>query len=229
SAEYKAWGEAKVQALWAAGRAGASSAQQVRNHLRFQGQYFDEETGLHYNRFRYYDPHCGRFVSRDPIGLAGGINFHRYAPNPTGWVDPLGLKTCPCDCDQILAAEGVKTGRHGDLRKIGGLQDSHHIYQDAAMKNISGYHYDDAPAISIQGRNKDGTTRGTPHHAANRAQDASSKAGLLGSETVVAYNSLKAAGLSSAAAKCLTLQARTYFKGIGAHAGTSTTTPKRRK
>ncbi|WP_034388204.1 RHS repeat-associated core domain-containing protein, partial [Comamonas composti] len=78
SAEYKAWGEAKVQALWAAGRAGASSAQQVRNHLRFQGQYFDEETGLHYNRFRYYDPHCGRFVSRDPIGLAGGINFHRY-------------------------------------------------------------------------------------------------------------------------------------------------------
>jgi RHS repeat-associated protein len=96
SAEYKAWGEAKVQALWATGKAGASSAgtaQQVRNPLRFQGQYLDEETGLHYNRFRYYDPHCGRFVSRDPIGLAGGLNTFQYAPNAVEWVDPLGL--CP--------------------------------------------------------------------------------------------------------------------------------------
>uniref|UniRef100_UPI00146FB8C2 RHS repeat-associated core domain-containing protein n=1 Tax=Comamonas composti TaxID=408558 RepID=UPI00146FB8C2 len=113
--EYKAWGEAKVQALWAAGRAGASSAQQVRNPLRFQGQYFDEETGLHYNRFRYYDPHCGRFVSRDPIGLAGGINTFQYAPNAVGWVDPLGLnrlgggknvgaqrRTCPKCCSDKL-------------------------------------------------------------------------------------------------------------------------------
>ena len=40
-------------------------------HLRFQGQYFDVETGLHYNRFRYYDPDVGRFVSQDPIGLVG--------------------------------------------------------------------------------------------------------------------------------------------------------------
>jgi len=60
-------------------------------NLRFQGQYFDQETGLHYNRFRYYDPDCGRFVSQDPIGLDGGDNLYQYAPNPIEWIDILGL------------------------------------------------------------------------------------------------------------------------------------------
>jgi RHS repeat-associated protein len=60
--------------------------------LRFQGQYFDTETGLHYNRFRYYDPDIGRFVSQDPVGLKGGSNLYRYAPNPSGWIDPVGLE-----------------------------------------------------------------------------------------------------------------------------------------
>nr|WP_233828572.1 RHS repeat-associated core domain-containing protein [Paraburkholderia sp. ZP32-5] len=46
---------------------------------------------LHYNRHRYYDPDAGRFISRDPIGLAGGINVYAYAPNPVAWIDPLGL------------------------------------------------------------------------------------------------------------------------------------------
>ena len=44
-----------------------------------------------YNRYRYYDPSGGRFASRDPIGLNGGLNYHAYAPNPTGWTDSLGL------------------------------------------------------------------------------------------------------------------------------------------
>jgi len=64
------------------------------NPLRFQGQYFDFETGLHYNRYRYYDPVLGRFVSKDPIGLLGGLHAYAYAPNPVGWVDPLGLSAC---------------------------------------------------------------------------------------------------------------------------------------
>nr|WP_233978803.1 RHS repeat-associated core domain-containing protein [Pectobacterium versatile] len=59
--------------------------------LRYAGQYADDETGLHYNLFRYYDPTVGRFTTQDPIGLAGGINLYQYAPNPIGWVDPLGL------------------------------------------------------------------------------------------------------------------------------------------
>ncbi|EAM3651010.1 hypothetical protein F0X69_22990 [Salmonella enterica] len=59
--------------------------------LRLPGQYFDDETGLHYNLFRYYAPECGRFVSQDPIGLRGGLNLYQYAPNPLSWVDPWGL------------------------------------------------------------------------------------------------------------------------------------------
>ena len=63
--------------------------------IRFQGQFFDRETNLHYNRFRYYDSDVGMFVSRDPIGLLGGDNVFAYAPNPTGWIDPLGLSCMP--------------------------------------------------------------------------------------------------------------------------------------
>ena len=92
-ADYQAWGKtAKV--VW---REQVIDQMQVSpdelQPIRFQGQYFDEETGLHYNRFRYYDPDVGMFTSRDPIGLMGGDNVFAYAPNPTGWIDPLGLAT----------------------------------------------------------------------------------------------------------------------------------------
>ncbi|MGY2414937.1 RHS repeat-associated core domain-containing protein, partial [Pseudomonas pergaminensis] len=64
--------------------------------LRFQGQYFDQESGLHYNRHRYYNPDVGRYLTPDPVKLAGGINAYQYVPNPTGWIDPLGLSAnCP--------------------------------------------------------------------------------------------------------------------------------------
>jgi RHS repeat-associated protein len=59
-------------------------------NLRYQGQYLDRETGLHYNAFRYYDPDVGRFINQDPIGLAGGTNLYAYAPNPVSWIDPWG-------------------------------------------------------------------------------------------------------------------------------------------
>lgn len=63
----------------------------IENNMRFQGQYYDEESGLHYNRNRYYDPDAGRFVHQDPIRLLGGNNLYSYAPNPTHWIDPSGL------------------------------------------------------------------------------------------------------------------------------------------
>ena len=62
----------------------------VEQNLRFQGQYFDYESGLHYNTFRYYDPEAGRFATQDPIGLAGGLNLYFYTLNPINWIDPWG-------------------------------------------------------------------------------------------------------------------------------------------
>ncbi|MFD1215813.1 RHS repeat-associated core domain-containing protein [Microbulbifer celer] len=63
----------------------------IEQPIRFQGQYFDEESGLHYNRFRYYDPVIGEFTTQDPIRLLGGKNNYNYVKNPIAWIDPLGL------------------------------------------------------------------------------------------------------------------------------------------
>lgn len=58
----------------------------------YTGREYDEETGLYYYRARYYDADIGRFISEDPIGLAGGINVYAYVGNnPVNWIDPLGL------------------------------------------------------------------------------------------------------------------------------------------
>ena len=96
SAHYRAYGE--IARL---------DVGKIDNPLRFQGQYFDQESGLHYNRHRYYNPDIGRYLTPDPVKLAGGINTYQYVPNPTGWVDPLGLSDCP-------GANGCKP--HGSLQ-----------------------------------------------------------------------------------------------------------------
>lgn len=70
--------------------------EEIDQPLRLQGQYADAETGLCYNRFRYFDPETGSFVSQDPIGLAGGEGVYAAFPNANGWTDPLGL-TCSWD------------------------------------------------------------------------------------------------------------------------------------
>ncbi|WP_438792776.1 RHS repeat-associated core domain-containing protein, partial [Salmonella sp. C3244] len=64
-------------------------------------------TGLHYNLYRFYDPDIGKFISGDPIGLAGGINLYQYAPNPLSWLDPLGLK-CGSLKNKDLGKNGVE-------------------------------------------------------------------------------------------------------------------------
>ncbi|MFD1261759.1 DUF1308 domain-containing protein [Entomomonas asaccharolytica] len=86
SAKYRAYGNLAV-----------IEANEIAQPLRFQGQYHDIETGLYYNRNRYYSPDIGRYITLDPIKLAGGLNSYQYCPNPINWIDPLGLNACPPD------------------------------------------------------------------------------------------------------------------------------------
>ncbi len=90
----KALTDASGQVVWKAsyspfGKASITTQGPTFN-LRFPGQYYDAETGLHYN-WRRYDPNTGRYITSDPIGLAGGINTYAYAlSNPIGNADPTG-------------------------------------------------------------------------------------------------------------------------------------------
>ncbi|NUS64620.1 MAG: RHS repeat protein [Saccharothrix sp.] len=96
--------------LW--GEALSRLASAASTPWRFQGQYFDQETGLHYNYARYYDPSTGRYCSVDPLGLGGGVNTRAYAQNPVNWCDPLGLaviwgrKKCLANTDNVQTMSG---------------------------------------------------------------------------------------------------------------------------
>jgi RHS repeat-associated protein len=78
--------------------------------FRFPGQYEDEETGLYYNRFRYYDPETGGYVSQDPIGLAGGMRLLGYVRDPITQLDPLGLS---CNDRRVGPSSHIEAFRAG--------------------------------------------------------------------------------------------------------------------
>ncbi len=75
----------------AMGKSKSLTVNHIDNPIRMQGQYFDSETGLYYNRYRYLDPTICAFISQDPLGLEAGSNLYSYAPNVWGWIDPWGL------------------------------------------------------------------------------------------------------------------------------------------
>jgi RHS repeat-associated protein len=87
----------------ALGRVEEIQTDDIAQPLRMQGQHWDDEIGLCYNRYRYFDPQICSFISQDPIGLAGGENVYAYAPNVWGWVDPLGL--CPKDASKSVTLD----------------------------------------------------------------------------------------------------------------------------
>jgi RHS repeat-associated protein len=102
SARFSVWGD--LEAL---------PVSTVDNLLRFQGQWFDPETGLHYTGCRYYSPEQKAFISMDPVPLAGGPNGYQYVLNPLNWIDPHGLAAQPLPLD----SQGRPTGASGTLTR----------------------------------------------------------------------------------------------------------------
>ncbi|EMA3755642.1 RHS repeat protein, partial [Salmonella enterica] len=82
-AEYDEWGNLLSE----------ENPEHLEQLIRLPGQQYDEESGLHYNRHRYYSPGQGRYITQDPVGLAGGLNPYTYPLNPVIKVDPLGLSS----------------------------------------------------------------------------------------------------------------------------------------
>ncbi|MFI1510063.1 putative T7SS-secreted protein [Streptomyces sp. NPDC020597] len=114
--------------------------------LRFPGQYYDPETGLHYNYFRHYDPETGRYISPDPLGLAPAPNPLAYVDNPLSGSDPLGLmpkytkeeKAQKARETAIQTADDVVERAQGDrMRKAGNYHaDSMHGFSDERVLEI---------------------------------------------------------------------------------------------
>ncbi|MBN6066698.1 RHS repeat-associated core domain-containing protein, partial [Aggregatibacter actinomycetemcomitans] len=84
------WGEAEIDGHR---HYAANDTNPLKCNHRFVGQYYDDESELYYNRFRYYSPETGQYISHDPIGLLGGFNPYGYVGIPTLFIDPLGLDT----------------------------------------------------------------------------------------------------------------------------------------
>ncbi|WDD96754.1 RHS repeat-associated core domain-containing protein [Thalassomonas actiniarum] len=147
--------------------AGSKPVSTINNPLRFLGQYYDRESGLHYSRFRYYCPRQRRFIHQDPIGLAGGINPYQYTPNPVNWVDPLGLKGL-CEKGKArlkkLLAECVTSGtieealsdQLYDIAAEGKLTDEGELSVDIIQENLEKGDVDNLRKLVDSSREKPG-------------------------------------------------------------------------
>lgn len=132
---------------------------------RFPGQYLDEETGLYYNRARYYDPSAAAYLSRDPLGLNAGINLYAYVEDPTRLTDPLGL-------DPLSQGDLDRYGNFNTTDRVGDGLAGHEVLQNAWLQahghNPAGHGVGSAsrgnPSIAL-----DGPTHGAVGRAQRRA------------------------------------------------------------
>ncbi|WP_372588202.1 RHS repeat-associated core domain-containing protein [Acidovorax sp. BLS4] len=188
AADYKVWGEATLRTVartgtddapvrrrmgngpgvgWSEGASPRSSAPPpIEQPFRFQGQQFDEETGLHYNRYRYYDPAVGKFASQDPIGLHGGSHLQMYASNPFSWIDPLGLRPKPkcrvvCGCEIFGEGQTTSGKDHASMSeqladKLAATGRYVKLGIDLAVRTVTGVPTDPGKRPDVTGLRKDG-------------------------------------------------------------------------
>ncbi|ENB5382176.1 type IV secretion protein Rhs, partial [Escherichia coli] len=102
--------------------------------LLYAGQWQDAESGLCYNRFRYYEPETGMYLVSDPLGLQGGEQTYRYVPNPLGYIDPLGLAKTSVPAEKISLSDKAR-----DLFRQGKVREALDVhYEDLVRRKLGG-------------------------------------------------------------------------------------------
>ncbi|WP_072326059.1 restriction endonuclease fold toxin, partial [Escherichia coli] len=102
--------------------------------LLYAGQWQDAESGLCYNRFRYYEPETGMYLVSDPLGLLGGEQTYRYVPNPLGYIDPLGLAKTSAPAEKISLSDKAR-----DLFRQGKVREALDVhYEDLVRRKLGG-------------------------------------------------------------------------------------------
>ncbi|MFV3284721.1 RHS repeat-associated core domain-containing protein, partial [Pseudomonas sp. NY15356] len=210
-ATYRSWGGIEQLAI-----------NEVEQNLRFQGQYLDDETGLHYNTFRYYDAESGRFITQDPIGISGGFNLYRYASNPVNWVDPWGwacnkpggYKAGDVDAHGNLSPQVNRAVGHKNIAADDFVQSHHFIQHEWAKLNVKGYKRNSAPAILLK------SSSGESHAMISAMQRArrrvSGFGGTLRDEFNIAYREMIDAGVSPDVARRAASKSYKYYESLGA-------------
>ncbi len=108
--------------------------------FRYQGQYEDSETGLYYNRFRYYDPSTGSYISQDPIGLLGGMELYNYVCDPNFRIDPSGLSECKITKKLQDLADEAKAEAKLSKKQQASIQRSRDRAASATDPKVKAYH-----------------------------------------------------------------------------------------
>jgi len=211
-ADYYAWGEIR-----------GKKAGDVDCPVRFQGQWFDEESGLHYSRFRYYDWENGRFLCIDPIGLEGGYNSYQYALNPVSWFDPFGLASL----FELGTYSSLNTNQH-----VGDNLQAHELIRHEFLRKqgITSQRHPDNPSIALdldhhtRGPKKD--TRGIGgvhfHEGKIRAIFGLGRNQFFSSlkrELDITSGALRKAGVPKKIIKRLRKQAEAFYKNLSKNCG----------
>ncbi|MGS7674092.1 hypothetical protein FIB98_21440, partial [Escherichia coli] len=111
--------------------------------LLYAGQWQDAESGLCYNRFRYYEPETGMYLVSDPLGLQGGEQTYRYVPNPLGWIDQYGLAGCP-----RALARAMKRANRNLAKSAGYMNRAWYKFKGSAAHHIVAW--DDPRALGAR-------------------------------------------------------------------------------